>query len=91
MFYRKILLGVQQLCSTPCLVYRKTRLCGDEAIFFCPKRGLQIRKNLVPFFFVCLFFGRFYILEVGLVEKLHSYPALAVGLVCVCAVFWYHE
>lgn len=53
MFYRKILLGVQQLCSTPYLVYRKTRLCGDEAIFFVQKEAFKLEKVLCLFF--CLF------------------------------------
>lgn len=87
MFYRKILLGVQQLCSTPCLVYRKTRLCGDEAIFFVQKEAFKLEKVLCLF---CLFFGGFYVLKVGLGEKQHSYPALAVGLVCLSAGFWYN-
>lgn len=94
MFCRKILLGVQQLCSTPCLVGMKTRLHGDEAIFLSKRRpsklrGSQMGKSLEfsssSSFFFCM--GRFMCLKGGVGKKSHSCLALAVG--AACAVFSY--
>lgn len=52
MFYRKILLEVPRLCSTLCLVQRKKRLCGDEAIFFVQKEALKLERVLCFFIFL---------------------------------------
>lgn len=60
---------------------------------FVQKEALKLKRILCcspppPSFF---FPGGFYVLKIGVGEKLHSCPALAVGPVCLSAVFWYQE
>lgn len=89
MFYRKILLGMQPLCSAPCLVLQKTRLCGDEALFFLSKKRPSNQSLVLPC--LCVRFSGFCVLQIGIGEKLHACPPLAMGPVCVKCWFYQSE